>query len=124
MAPANAVVLNPFEKIETPTVDLDPSVPSLTLVDIDKLIAKKKIRNVDFLSADKALANLADGSKAYITLDQAETLLARLRDARIPYTYSAYNLDAFTKPTPRDPATISPGAQYSAALLADLDDSR
>lgn len=103
---SRGVVANPFEEIDaTARAQLNESVPVLDLDAAIDLIRRKSIVSVEFLTAvgDTALARLADGSNVYIYCPENPstsrgplTFVSKLRDARVPYKFTAYNLQAFS----------------------------
>ncbi|KAJ8605556.1 hypothetical protein CTAYLR_000129 [Chrysophaeum taylorii] len=104
-APALAVVANPFEEISAASrTELEAGVPVLDIDAALALVKRKEIVSVTFLTAkgDTALALLADGSKVYILEPETATtsrgpftLVSKLRDARVPYKFTAFDLTGF-----------------------------
>lgn len=78
-APSYSVVANPFEEITAATrAQLEDGVPVLDIDAAIDLIKRKQISSVEFLTArgDTAVAQLADGSKAYILCPEVPCLCA------------------------------------------------
>eukprot|EP00630_Chrysocystis_fragilis_P011714 CAMPEP_0197406300 /NCGR_PEP_ID=MMETSP1165-20131217/25611_1 /TAXON_ID=284809 /ORGANISM="Chrysocystis fragilis, Strain CCMP3189" /LENGTH=165 /DNA_ID=CAMNT_0042932647 /DNA_START=1 /DNA_END=498 /DNA_ORIENTATION=+ len=111
-SPAFGVVANPFEEITAANkVSLEEGVPIVDLDGAIDLISRKQIASVDFLTASGgvSLCELADGGRTYVVIKELasvprgpNTFIGKLRDAKVPYRFTAFNLEGFATKKQRD----------------------